>query len=235
MVVTVRLDLWLVRHGATAWTTARRFCGWSDPPLSEKGRAQARALRPRLEAYSFDSVLSSSSIRAVETARLAYGEPLRDERLRELDFGDIEGSTWPECAPELQQGLLDFERFAAPNGESVAQLAERVTQVLRELRPGRHLIVTHGGVVRLLTARSRGVPEPGGLTRVGVAIDALGGWRLDHRFGRIMDEGAARAAAVRHDRVEESPDSTGQGAGENPRRGDPRTVPQKTNRPAAAG
>ncbi len=53
--------------------------------------------------------------------------------------------------------------------------------------------------------------------------------------GRIMEVGAARVAAARDDRVEESPDSTGQDAGENPRRGDPRTVPQKADRPASVG
>ena len=58
-------------------------------------------------------------------------------------------------------------------------------------------------------------------------------WR--RASGPIMELGAARAAAARPSRVEESPDSTGQGAGENPRRGDPRTVPQKADRPVSAG
>jgi energy-coupling factor transport system substrate-specific component len=52
---------------------------------------------------------------------------------------------------------------------------------------------------------------------------------------RIMEVGAGRATAARGDRVEESPDSTGQDAGENPRRGDPRTVQQKADRPASVG
>jgi probable phosphoglycerate mutase len=173
VVVAMNLDIWLVRHGATDWTAGRRFCGWSDPPLSERGRWQAKALRPRLDAYRFDSVMSSNSIRAVETARLAYGEPLQDERLRELDFGDIEGQTWAECSPDVRERLLDFDSFEAPNGESVAQLTARVTQVLSELREGRHLIVTHGGVIRVLMG-SRGMesyPEPGDLSRVRVTID----------------------------------------------------------------
>jgi hypothetical protein len=46
----------------------------------------------------------------------------------------------------------------------------------------------------------------------------------------MIDGGVGRAAAARFVRVEESPDSTGQGAGENARRGDPRTVPQKADR-----
>jgi energy-coupling factor transport system substrate-specific component len=57
-------------------------------------------------------------------------------------------------------------------------------------------------------------------------------WR--RASGPIMEVGAARAAATRISRAEESPDSTGQGAGESPRRGDPRKVPQRPDRPEHA-
>lgn len=169
----MNLEVWLVRHGATDWTVARRFCGWSDPPLNERGRFQARALRPRLEAYRFDSVISSISIRAVETARLAYGEPFQDVRLRELDFGDIEGSTWADCSPDVRDRLLTFESFEAPNGESVAQLRARVMQVACELQEGRHLIVTHGGVIRVLMGpRSMSSHlKPGDFSRLRLTFD----------------------------------------------------------------
>jgi len=150
----VSVDLWLVRHGETGWSAERRFCGWSDPPLSHRGREQAAALRPHLLGVRFDSVVSSTSLRAVETARLAHGEPRRDARLRELDFGDIEGMSWMGCPPEIRSRLLDFENFEAPNGESVVQMGRRVTEAVEELEPGSHLIVTHGGVIRFLLGRA---------------------------------------------------------------------------------
>ena len=173
MVASVTIELWLVRHGETEWSAAHRFCGWSDPPLSERGRAMAEALRHELADAQFDSVVSSTSGRAVETARLAYGEPRVDERLRELDFGDIEGMTWKDCTPELREQLLDYETFQAPNGESVAQLIARVTEALRELGPGRHLIVTHGGVIRFLLGRAGVTDYPALATihRVTVTLD----------------------------------------------------------------
>jgi probable phosphoglycerate mutase len=173
LVEAVKLDLWLVRHGETDWSAAHRFCGWSDPPLSERGRAQARALRADLERRTFDSVVSSTSIRAIETARLAYGEPRPDERLRELDFGDIEGTTWLDCSPEVRAALADYETFSAPNGESVAQLMERVTACLRDLGPGDHLVVTHGGVIRFLLGRAgiTDYPPLASLRRVHLAFE----------------------------------------------------------------
>jgi probable phosphoglycerate mutase len=168
VVVAVTRELWLVRHGETKWNAAGRFCGRSDPPLTERGRSQARELRPALRNREFDSCLSSPSVRSVETARLAYGEPALDARLHELDFGDIEGVTWTECSDDLRRKLADYEAFAAPNGESVAQLSDRVTELLDELGAGRHLVFTHGGVIRLLLGRAgeTGFPGLGTISKV---------------------------------------------------------------------
>jgi 2,3-bisphosphoglycerate-dependent phosphoglycerate mutase len=170
----VTMELWLVRHGETDWSTTRRFCGWSDPPLNERGRAQALALRPILAGEDFDSVRSSTSARAIETARLAYGEPTADERLRELDFGDMEGMTWDECSPELRDRLATYETFAAPGGETVRDLMARVAAVVDELGDGRHLIVTHGGVIFGVAALAgvTGYPQLGSLTRVALDPEA---------------------------------------------------------------
>ena len=162
------VELWLVRHGETEWTCAGKFCGRSDPPLTEKGRADARALRPLLAGSSFDHVVSSPSVRALETARLAHGEPLSDPRLQELDFGELEGLTWHESSDELRLKLGSYDDFCAPGGESVTQLGERVLAALRDLGSGKHLVVTHGGVIRFLTglASETAYPAPASLTRM---------------------------------------------------------------------
>lgn len=190
MVGTVTIEVWLVRHGETDWTTARKFCGWSDPPLNERGREQATALRASLEGAAFDSVVSSSSIRAIETAQLAYGEPRIDERLRELDFGELEGTTWTDCAPEVRDALLAYESFVAPRGETVAGLMERVDAALRDLGSGRHLVVTHGGVIRGLLGRA-GVtdyPQPATLHPVQVVPgDPVTLAPLEDRLGGTTD------------------------------------------------
>jgi probable phosphoglycerate mutase len=97
---------------------------------------------------------------------LTAGEATPDRRLRELDFGELEGKRWEDVDSSSRQALVRFEGFVAPGGESVAQLEERVGGFLAELEPGDHLVVTHGGVIRLL-ARRRGVafaPDPGEMT-----------------------------------------------------------------------
>jgi probable phosphoglycerate mutase len=162
----VAVMLWLVRHGATDWSAAGRLCGSTDVPLSPEGRAKAEPVRRRLVSHSFEGVWTSDLARAKEFARLAVGRATPDRRLRELDFGELEGKRWEEVDPSIRHALVRFEGFVAPGGESVAQLEERVGAFLAELEPGDHLVVTHGGVIRLL-ARRCGVdfaPVPGEMT-----------------------------------------------------------------------
>src|ERR1043165_8728029 len=56
--------IYLLRHGETEWSRAGRHTGTTDLPLTENGRAAARALRPALSAESFDLVLTSPPRRA---------------------------------------------------------------------------------------------------------------------------------------------------------------------------
>lgn len=149
------MTLWLVRHGRTAWNAERRYQGWADIPLDRVGRRQARRLRPALGLERFDGVWSSDLQRACQTALLAYGEAVTDPRLREIDFGDIEGLTWEDLDEETRAGLLAFEDFTAPGGEAYQRFRGRVIEFVDALPPGNHLVFTHGGVLRLL-ARDRG-------------------------------------------------------------------------------
>ncbi|HUL76111.1 MAG TPA: histidine phosphatase family protein [Vicinamibacteria bacterium] len=144
-------ELWLVRHGETEASRGRSLAGWSDVPLTERGEEQATALRPILAGERFDGVWSSDLRRAVATARLAWGEPRQDERLREMSFGSLEGQPWESLDPSLQEGIARFENFAAPGGESFSCLRSRVFAFVEGLRPGRHLVFTHGGVLRVLS------------------------------------------------------------------------------------
>lgn len=160
------MSLWLVRHGATEWTEQGRLCGWTDVQLSPGGRAQADLLRHRLADHRFDGTWTSDLGRAAEFARLVWGHAGPDPRLRELDFGELEGRAWSDLSPQSRRALVRFDGFSAPGGESVAQLEERVSEFLGDLDRGKHLIFTHGGVIRLLSRR-RGLTsraEPGQLT-----------------------------------------------------------------------
>ena len=145
------IRVWLVRHGETRWNAEHRFQGISDIELNDRGREQAKELGQRIGDRRFDTVWSSDLSRAIETAQLVFGEPTIDARLRELDFGDIDGLTWSDLDDEVRESLLEFTDFIAPNGESVASMHDRVSAFMDELEPGEHVVVTHGGVVRMVS------------------------------------------------------------------------------------
>ena len=143
-------ELWLVRHGQTPASLHRRLAGWEDVPLTERGEEQAAALRGVLDGQRFDGVWSSDLRRAVRTATLAWGEAVPDGRLREMSFGALEGVPYETLEARWQEALTRFEAFAPPGGESLEELRARVMSFVDALAPGRHLVFTHGGVVRLL-------------------------------------------------------------------------------------
>ncbi len=144
-------ELWLVRHGQTPWNREGRLTGWTDVPLTRLGQGQARALSVWLRAERFCGVWASDLQRALHTARLAYGEPQEAVAdLREINFGQLEGLSWAGLPEEHKTALLAFEGFQAPGGESTAQLRQRIYRFLGGLPAGRHLIFTHGGVLRML-------------------------------------------------------------------------------------
>lgn len=145
-------ELWLVRHGETPASLGRTLAGWADVPLTERGEAQAAALRPLLGAQRFDGVWSSDLRRAVRTARLAGAVDAReDRRLREMSFGALEGRPWEALDEGWREALVRFEGFEPPGGETFEDLRLRVLSFVEALPPGRHLVFTHGGVVRLLS------------------------------------------------------------------------------------
>lgn len=161
--------LTLIRHGLTAWNVSGRFQGHSDIPLSPEGRAQALQLAAYVATFShIDELYASPLARAVETAGLAFPgrEPRRDERLREVDFGDFEGRTRAELEhdPRWLAWIADpFER-PAPGGEAYRDLRERVMDWLVDARAahaGGHVAaVTHSGTIQMLFAALLGVERP---------------------------------------------------------------------------
>jgi broad specificity phosphatase PhoE len=156
-------ELWLARHGDTAWTVSRQHTGTTDIQLNQAGETAARALAAKLGGRHYDLVLSSPLSRALETARLAGFEPEVDERLREFDYGEYEGIT----TAEIHQTRPDWDLFrdGAPGGETVEDVGRRLDGVVERIRleaSERALVFGHGHALRILTARWLGLPAAAG-------------------------------------------------------------------------
>lgn len=150
----------LVRHGATDWSEAGRHTGWTDVPLNADGLRQASTLAPRLASWSFGTVLCSPLQRAVGTCeRSGHSDRAKlDPDLREWSYGDYEGLTTPEIR-ELDPRWNLWEE-GVPNGETLAQVAERADRVVAALRAisGDVVVFAHGHFLRVLGARWIGSP-----------------------------------------------------------------------------
>ena len=148
-------DLWVARHGETAWTISRRHTGRTDLPLTEEGERVAREeLGPKLAGVDFGLVLSSPLVRALQTARLAGFEPELDERLRELDYGDYEGLTTRQIREERSD--WDLWRDGCPGGETAEDVGARMDALIAErllAAPSPILVFGHGHALRILVAR----------------------------------------------------------------------------------
>jgi probable phosphoglycerate mutase len=177
-----RPDVWLVRHGATDWSESGRHTGRTDVPLTDEGRAQARALGRRLAAMEFRTVLSSPLRRALETCRLAgFGDGATiDPDLQEWDYGAYEGRS----TAEIRETIPDWSIWSHPvaGGESVAELGGRVDRVVARLRadPGPIAVFAHGHVLRVLAARWIGLePWAGASFILDTATISILGWERE--------------------------------------------------------
>jgi broad specificity phosphatase PhoE len=150
----------LVRHGESTWNAEERLQGQLDPPLSDRGREQARALLPLLDGVPPDRVISSDLSRARETADLLGLRPARlDPRWREIDVGEWGGKT----AAEIDAQGSDLTNWrggprTARDGETWEAFSARVAGALEELMEagGPWLVVCHGGCIRVSVAHVTG-------------------------------------------------------------------------------
>ena len=106
--------------------------GWLPGRLSELGREQAADLGKRRRADGV-AVFSSDLDRSVETAEIAFGESaipvLLDWRLRECDYGQLNGSV----AAELHAHRAEHVDTPYPGGESWRQAVARVASFVADL------------------------------------------------------------------------------------------------------
>jgi len=132
------LNLLLTRHGKAAAGDVV-LGGQLDLPLTDEGRAEARALAGRLNGVRVDRIIASPMLRALETAQvIATGRPVDvDERLRELDYGRWEGLTGDEIElrdPELRARWdADPAGTHAPGGECGNDVAARAHSFIADL------------------------------------------------------------------------------------------------------
>jgi probable phosphoglycerate mutase len=163
--------IFLVRHGETEWNRSRRYQGWSDSLLTERGIAQAEAIGRRLRALpeaAAAEIVSSPLGRTRRTAEIiaecvGRRAPLRfDDRLKEISLGSWDGLHRNEIAA-LSPGIFDHDYFEwyfrTPDGETYDGFAARVGGWLADAGDGPLIVVAHGIVTRVLRGLYAGLPR----------------------------------------------------------------------------
>jgi broad specificity phosphatase PhoE len=149
------LQIYVIRHGETAWSLSGQHTGRTDLPLTPNGEAMARALAPMLAGLAFSRVLCSPRLRARSTCELAGLGPHAETEplLAEWDYGDFEGLRTSEI--QQKHPAWDIWTDGCPGGEMPVELSQRADKVIAKLCEGQGRIVlfTHGQFGRVLAAR----------------------------------------------------------------------------------
>jgi 2,3-bisphosphoglycerate-dependent phosphoglycerate mutase len=160
----------LVRHGESQWNLENRFTGWTDIPLTRKGREEARRAGEKIRGIHFDQAYTSVLQRAIETLDIML-EVIHQERipvaydraLNERHYGDLQGLNKAETAEKFGKEQVHLWRrsydVAPPGGESLKDTAARTlpyfeAHILPDLRAGKNVLVSaHGNSLRSIVMR----------------------------------------------------------------------------------
>ncbi len=151
-----------VRHAEAEGNKIRRFHGWTDSSLTDRGHLQAQRVAERLKDTDIDVLYSSSLKRTLQTAEYistVKGLPIiRTDKLKEINGGDWEGHTWDELQEKWPEAYETWDNrpheHQMPNGESMEEFQKRLIEEVLDIigrNTGRTVcIVTHGTAIRAL-------------------------------------------------------------------------------------
>jgi len=161
------LILTIVRHGQTNANQEKLVHGFTDTPLNETGEKQAETAGKALQNVLFHKAYSSDLKRTMRTcehiieqnkvSNISVGDIIKDERLREQNFGKFENmpvSKWIEMAMEAK---IDPPDFTLESAESPTDVRNRAWESLKNIisendslneKESHILVVSHGLTIR---------------------------------------------------------------------------------------
>jgi alpha-ribazole phosphatase/probable phosphoglycerate mutase len=159
--------LLLIRHAEPDEDARGRCYGRLDVGLSPTGLASAKRLAESLRDVELEAVYVSPRLRAVQTATALDTPYDVDDRLRELDFGELEGRSYDEIErerPEFFRRWMETPTLVRfPGGESYAELRGRVAAAVGDVVAANTdrtvVLVSHGGVIRAALAVALGLAD----------------------------------------------------------------------------
>lgn len=151
------MKIYSTRHGETDYNKNELILGTTDVKLNETGTAQAKELAEKIaEIGDVDFIISSPMVRAGLTAQAVADrcglEFIKDDRLREWDYGNYEGKS--RFTDGFAENKREFAVRMGKTGESVLQVSHRVysflDEIIEEYSDKNILLVSHGGICRII-------------------------------------------------------------------------------------
>ena len=117
-------------HGTTTDNASGKCSGWKQVELTDLGKERAIKLGKIRKNTHFDVIFTSDLVRAIDSAKLAFPdvEHIQDARLRECNYGDLEGK---------DKNLVIYEEHIEkpfPNGESLKDVEKRIRNFIEFLK-----------------------------------------------------------------------------------------------------
>ena len=157
-------EVLFVRHTAVAEKYHNVCYGASDVELSADGEQHAREVAETLAEQQVDRIvysgLTRAKIIAEHLAELTGQQFEQQDGLRERNFGDWELNSWDdiyrEHGDDMMKMVSEPETYRPGGAETTREFIERVAGACENLhRPGRTVVVCHGGVIAALTGLAR--------------------------------------------------------------------------------
>ncbi|TGB02254.1 histidine phosphatase family protein [Halobacillus salinus] len=186
----------IIRHGSTPWNKQRRAQGSSNIPLDDEGRNEAEKLALRLEKEDWSYIYASPLARASETAEIIQKRlqiPLiKDDRLREVGGGQIEGTTEQERIDKWGQEWRTLELGMEKKEDALHRVLSLLEEIEEKHEEERVLVVSHGSLIsHLVREIVSGQSVDGHINNTSITevIRDVGDWELElFNCTRHLDE-----------------------------------------------
>lgn len=152
------MKIYLIRH--TSVDVPQSICyGQTNVPLKDTFEEEAEKVKQQIKDIAFDAVFSSPMSRCRKLARYCLDADIQlKDSLKEINFGDWEMKPWTEI--DMSVWKNDWINNAPPNGESFAQMYERVSAFFDKLKDEDYqqvCIFAHGGIIACAQAYFDGI------------------------------------------------------------------------------
>ena len=144
--------VYVIRHGESENNLSKKWTGWQDVHLTEKGYEDAKKAAAYLQGITFDQIYTSDLIRAVQTAQTAFPGCLykTSPLFREINVGSISNQPFSVVTDDQRKSVAKYG-YIEFGGESKEQFASRVKLAMGELAKldcKNIAVFSHGGFLR---------------------------------------------------------------------------------------